>query len=258
MGEWSNEFDLLHSRMMRRIFLLPWISAKNAGEPCGPLRGTRVYDAALNQRPELGSRWWTRTRVSGERNHRSFLSSNRGSYQAYRALSSIPSSSLPSDAASKGEDATASQSSGPSIPEEVSAAIFEGHGLLSKTASEAAKLLAASGWPAEVVGKLKLTGDGALTAELFTSALMNVWTESARVESLVRPLVHRCRPTTRLTSCGIKQVEMMEISVKQNKSRNFLGYWIVDPLYPTGAWKWITYHQFALMYDDVAGLLSHG
>ena len=41
------------------------------------------------------------------------------------------------------------------------------------------------------------------------------------------------------------------------RDRDAVGYWIVDPLYPLGAWKWVTYGQLALLAADLRAVLAH-
>jgi hypothetical protein len=45
-------------------------------------------------------------------------------------------------------------------------------------------------------------------------------------------------------------------AVRKFKHRPFLGYWIMDTLYPLGAWKTISYYQLSLFVHDIRQLLS--
>jgi len=45
-------------------------------------------------------------------------------------------------------------------------------------------------------------------------------------------------------------------ALRKFKHNGFLGYWIMDTLYPLGAWKTISYFQLSLLIADIRQLLS--
>ena len=50
---------------------------------------------------------------------------------------------------------------------------------------------------------------------------------------------------------------MYEDAVRKFKHNAFLGYWIMDTLYPLGAWKTISYFQLSLLVHDIRQLLHN-
>jgi long-subunit acyl-CoA synthetase (AMP-forming) len=50
-------------------------------------------------------------------------------------------------------------------------------------------------------------------------------------------------------------VEVLREALVRHKHRDFIGYWIFDTLYPMGAWKYVSYVQFALLVEELRAVL---
>ena len=126
------------------------------------------------------------------------------------------------------------------LPEAVSDSIFEAAGgeaaLGTLSPSEcAAYLVERHNWHPAVA--FKVSGNFG-TAEQARAALRSVWDEGA-------------------SPASGSLLELYDDSVCKFKHNAFLGYWIMDTLYPLGAWKTISYVQLSLFIDDVRQLLSN-
>jgi len=131
-------------------------------------------------------------------------------------------------------------SRGSALPDAVSDSIFEAAGgeavLGGLSPSErAAYLVDRHNWHPAVAVKVSERFSSAEQARI---ALREVWEEGA-------------------SPAAGSLLELYDDAVRKFKHNAFLGYWIMDTLYPLGAWKTISYVQVRLLIDDIRQLLSN-
>mmetsp|Transcript_32235 Transcript_32235/g.86008 ORF Transcript_32235/g.86008 Transcript_32235/m.86008 type:complete len:876 (-) Transcript_32235:184-2811(-) len=134
------------------------------------------------------------------------------------------------------------------IAEELADAIYDDNNFSSKKISEIEEQLLQNGWCPEVVNRFNFSKDDepSVTKERWRELLLREWSWGSTSSS----------PSWQATSQIESVVHLLEHAAVDYKFRDFLGYYIMDPLYPLGAWKYITYSEASLLAKDMRKIFS--